>query len=95
MEEKRRLEAEELIKKVIREKSFLNLSDEEKKCILDVYSDDMKAASNDYDMYLLLPESKKLVNIVVFVLKEYVANWHVTPAQMKEISQYIQDISKV
>jgi hypothetical protein len=94
MEQTRRAEAEVLIKKVLKEKSFLNLTEKEKIFLIDVYSDDMKEASRNYEKYLLLSESEKLVNIVVLVLKEYIGSWHVTTDEMKEISDYLQSISK-
>ena len=95
MEEVRRVEAEVLIKKVLKEKSFLILSAQEKTFLFDVYSDEMKVASNNYDEYLLLSESEKLVNIVILVLKEYMGNWHVTPEEMKEISEHLHNIAKI
>lgn len=95
MEQERRIEAEILIKKVLKEKSFLNLTEEEKIFLIDVYSDDMKEASSNYKKYLLLSESEKLVNIVILVLKEYMGSWHVSTDEMKDISEYIKNISTV
>jgi len=95
MEQKRRQEAEILVKKILQEKSFLNLTQEDKTLLFDVYDDDMKVASKNYNEYLLLPESERLVNIVILVLKEYIGSWHVTPSEMEEISEYLKDISKL
>lgn len=87
-------EAEILIKKILKEKSFLILTEEEKSFLFDVYSDDMKIASKNYEEYLALTDSEKLSNILVLVLKEYLGSWHVSTAEMKEISNYIESISK-
>jgi len=95
MEQIERMDAEILIKKVLKEKSFRILTEEEKTFLFDVYSFDMKVACKDYEKYLLLSESEKLANILVLVLKEYMGSWHVTSEEMKEISEYIQTISKI
>jgi len=94
MEEDKRVEAEKLIKKVLQEKSFLILTEEDKIFLVEEYSDDMKIASKNYEEYLLLPESQKLVNIVVLALQEYLGNWHVSTDEMKDISDYLQSISQ-
>jgi hypothetical protein len=93
MEEKR-ADAELLIKKVLQEKSFLVLTQEDKSLIIDVYDDEMRIESTNYEEYLLLDESEKLNNILVLVLKDYLGSWHVSTEEMKEISDYIQSISK-
>jgi hypothetical protein len=95
MEEERRIAADVLIKKVLKEKSFKCLTEQDKTFLFDVYEDDIKVASSNYREYLLLPESEKLVNLLVLVLKVYIGNWHVTTEEMNEISEYIKNISKV
>jgi len=94
MKNKTNEEAEILIKKILQEKSFANLREEEKTFLIDFYDDDMKVMMKNYKEYLLLPVSEKLVNIVMYVLKEYIGSWHVTPKEMEEISSYLRDISK-
>jgi len=93
MEQERRNEAELLIKKVLKEKSFLALTENEKHFLIDVYNDEMKIASDDYENYQKLPESQKLVNIVILALKEYIGSWHVSTKEMEDISKYIESIS--
>lgn len=93
MEQERRNEAELLIKKVLKEKSFLVLTENEKHFLIDVYNDEMKIASDDYENYQKLPESQKLVNIVILALKEYIGSWHVSTKEMEDISKYIESIS--
>lgn len=93
MEQERRNEAELLIKKVLKEKSFLVLTENEKHFLIDVYNDEMKIASDDYVNYQKLPESQKLVNIVILALKEYIGSWHVSTKEMEDISKYIESIS--
>jgi len=93
--EKLTIEAEALIKKVLTEKSFLTLTEKEKAFLIEFYNDDMKSASKNYEEYLLLSESEKLVDIVVLALKEYIGNWHVSTKEMQEISEYLETISKI
>jgi len=93
MEQERRNEAELLIKKVLKEKSFLALTENEKHFLIDVYNDEMKIASDDYENYQKLPESQKLINIVILALKEYIGSWHVSTKEMEDISKYIESIS--
>jgi len=93
MEQERRNEAELLIKKVLKEKSFLVLTENEKHFLIDVYNDEMKIASDDYENYQKLPESQKLVNILILALKEYIGSWHVSTKEMEDISKYIESIS--
>lgn len=93
MEQERRNEAELLIKKVLKEKSFLVLTENEKHFLIDVYNDEMKIASDDYENYQKLPESQKLINIVILALKEYIGSWHVSTKEMEDISKYIESIS--
>ena len=88
------IKAEMLIKKILKEKSFVSLTDEEKSFLIDFYDDDMKAVMKSYKEYLLLPVLEKLVNIVIYTLKEYLGSWHVTTEEMEEISQYLQNIAK-
>jgi len=95
MEQNRREKAELLVKKVLQEKSFLSLSEEDKSFLIEEYSDEMKIQSKDYGEYLSLPTEQKLVNIIVSVLKEYIGSWHVSTKEMKEISQYLETISKI
>jgi len=94
MEKCRRDEAEILIKKVLQEKSFLILTENEKKLIIESYTDEMKIESKNYDEYLSLSQNEKLTNILVFVLKEYLGSWHVSSDEMKEISDYMKEINK-
>ncbi|MGB5866492.1 MAG: hypothetical protein WBG69_01350 [Arcobacteraceae bacterium] len=89
-----REQAEILIKKVLEEKSFLVLTQEEKTFLIDEYSDEMKVASSDYEKYLALSESEKLVDIVLVALKEYMGSWHVSTEQMNELSEYMKGIVK-
>jgi len=86
--------AELLIKKVLKEKSFESLSKEDRDFLIEEYSDEMKIESKNYDEYLSLPTQKKLVNIIVYSLKEYLGSWHVSTQEMKEISEYLAIISK-
>ena len=90
----KRADAELLIKKVLQEKSFLVLTQADKLLIIDAYDDEMRIESINYEEYLLLDESEKLNNILVLVLKDYLGSWHVSSEEMKEISDYIQSISK-
>jgi hypothetical protein len=90
----KRADAELLIKKVLQEKSFLVLTQADKLLIIDAYDDEMRIESVNYEEYLLLDESEKLNNILVLVLKDYLGSWHVSSEEMKEISDYIQSISK-
>jgi len=94
MEQCRRDEAAILIKKVLQEKSFLILTENEKELIIDSYSDEMKIESKNYDKYLSLSLNEKLTNIVLFAIKEYLGSWHVSSDEMKEISEYMKEINK-
>ena len=94
MEEKRET-AGLLIKKVLEQKSYLILTEEEKLMIIDAYSDEMRIEKKDYERYLSLSVIEKLDNIVVLVLKEYLGGWHVSSSEMNEISEYMKDIVKV
>jgi len=94
MEEKRET-AELLIKKVLEQKSYLILTEEEKLMIINAYSDEMRIENKDYERYLSLSVIEKLDNIVVLVLKEYLGSWHVSSSEMNEISEYMKDIVKV
>jgi len=94
MEKEKREKAEIIIKKILQEKSLSVINQDEKAFLFDVYSDDMKIASKDYELFLTLPESEKLINIILVVLKEYIGSWHVSPEEMKQLSEYIKTISK-
>ncbi len=94
MEQQKKEQAEILIKKVLEEKSFLVLTQEEKTFLIDVYSDEMKVASSDYEKYLALNETDKLVDIVLVALKEYMGSWHVSTEEMNDLSEYIKGIKK-
>ena len=93
MEEKRET-AELLIKKVLEQKSYLILTEEEKLMIIDAYSDEMRIENKDYERYLSLSVIEKLDNIVVLVLKEYLGSWHVSSSEMSEVSEYMEGIVK-
>ncbi|PIF04220.1 MAG: hypothetical protein CSA86_02555 [Arcobacter sp.] len=93
--EENRQEAQKLIQKVLKEKSFLILTEEEKALIIEVYNDDMKAESKNYKKYLTLNQNEKLKNILVLTLKDYLGSWHISTQEMEEISQYIQDIQGI
>lgn len=95
MEQNRREKAELLIKKVLEEKSFTSLTEEDKSFLIDEYSDEMKIVSKNYDEYLALPTQQKLVNIIIYSLKEYLGSWHVSTKEMQEISEYLETISKI
>jgi len=95
MTQDRRKDAERLVKLVLEKKSFLILSEDDKRLILDVFEDDMKVESNDYKKYCSLSESKKLENIVIYNLKVYLGNWHVSSDEMEDISEYMKNITKL
>jgi len=93
MEINRREEAEKLIQKILKEKSFSVITQDEKNFLFEEYTDEMKIESKSYEKYLGLSDTEKLENIMVHSLKEYIGGWHVTPEEMSEISNYIQSFS--
>jgi len=95
MEQNRREKAELLVRKVLEEKSFESLSEGDKSFLIDEYSDEMKIESKNYDDYLALSVQQKLVNIIIYSLKEYLGSWHVSTQEMNEISEYLKTISKI
>lgn len=87
--------AEALIKDILQQKSFTHLTEKEKLFLIDFYSDDMKDACRNYKGYLALPQSQKLMNIIVLVLKEYLGSWHITSDEVAQISSYLQELSSI